>query len=175
MLPASSIRTAAASASMATGTTPAAATTMATAATMTTAAASAGELHATAADIFPVEQIERGEVDVGHFRFAENEAMVRQAVVGLRDIGARHRRCGCAAGQRETQSGGTQHTDGAGFAFAFWRRSLLDPWHDRILQIERLDERSVRPPSALRKSCDSHGRKISREFPFICMNEIATQ
>ena len=96
-------------------------------ATAVASAAAAGDLNAAAADIFPVEQIERGEVEVGHFLFAENEAMVGQAVVGLRDIGAWRRRCGGATGQRETQSGGTQHADGSGFAFAFWRRSLLDP------------------------------------------------
>ena len=119
---------------MATGTTSAATATMATAATMTAAAASTGHLYGATTNVFPVEQMKRGEVDVGHLLFAENEAMVGQAVVGLREIGTRHRRCGGAAGQRETQSGGTQHADGSGFAFAFWRRSLLDPWHDRILQ-----------------------------------------
>jgi hypothetical protein len=160
---------------MATGTTSAAATTMATTTAMATAAASAGELHAAGANVFPIEEMERGEVDVGHLFFAKNEAMVSQAIVGLRDIAARHCRCGGAAGERETQSGSTQHTDSGGFAFAFWRRSLLDPWHDRILQIETLDVGSVRPPSALRKSCRNRKRKISREFLFIFMNEIATQ
>jgi hypothetical protein len=118
-----------------------AATTMAAAATTMAAATAtaAGELHAAAANIFPVEEVERGEADVGHFLFAQNEAMIGQALVGLRDIGSRHRRCRCATDQRKTQSGGTQHTDGRGFACAFWRRSLLDPWHDRILQNERLD------------------------------------
>jgi hypothetical protein len=120
---------------------------MATATTMTAAAASAGDLHAAAANIFPVEEIERGEIDVGHFLFAENEAVIGQAIVGLRDIGSRHRRCGCATHQRETQSGGTQHTDGGGFACAFWCRSSLDPWHDRVLQNEKA-QRSKGAPSA---------------------------
>jgi hypothetical protein len=105
----------------------AAAATMATA----TATASAGELDAATADVFPVEEIERGETDVGHFLFAQNEAMIGQAVIGLRDISARHRRSGCAAHQRKTQSGDTQHS---GFACALLGRSLLDPWHGRILQ-----------------------------------------
>jgi hypothetical protein len=88
---------------MATAAAMAATTTMAAAA----AAASAGDLNATAADVLPVEQIERGEVDVGHLLFAKNEAMVGQAVVRLRNIAGRHRRRGGATGQRKTQSGGT--------------------------------------------------------------------
>ena len=118
---------AAASAPGASVTTGTAAAAAATATTMAAAAAPAGDLHATAADIFPVEQIERGEVDVGHLLFAEYEAVIGQAIAGLRDIVGLHRRCGCATGQRKTQSGGTQHTDGGGFTCAFWRRSLLDP------------------------------------------------
>jgi len=65
---------------MATGTTSAAT------AAMAAAPASAGDLHA-AADVFLVEQIERGEVHVRHFLFAEDEAMVGQTIVGLLDIG----------------------------------------------------------------------------------------
>jgi hypothetical protein len=81
----------------------AAATTVAAAATMAAATATtAGHLHAATANIFPVEEIERGEADVGHFLFAQNEAMIGQALVGLRDIGSRHRRCGCATDQRKT-------------------------------------------------------------------------
>lgn len=124
----------------ATGATSATATTMAAAAAMTAAAtvaatASTGKLHTAAtANVFPIEEIERGEADVGHFLFAKNEAMIGQAIVGLRDIGGRHRGCRCAADQRKTQSGGTQHTDGGGFACAPWRRSWLVPWHGRILQ-----------------------------------------
>ena len=118
-----------------TATTMTAAATMAATATMATAAAtaSAGELDAAAANVFPIEEIERGEADVGHFLFAKNEAMIGQVIVRLRDISGRHRGCGCVTDQRKTQSGGTQHTDGGGFACAFWRRSLLDPWHGRIL------------------------------------------
>lgn len=108
-----------AAATMATGTAAAAAATMAAATTMATATATtAGHLHA-AANIFSVEQIERGEADVGHLLFAKNEAMIGQALVGLRDIGSWRRRCGCATDQRKTQSGGAQHTNGRGFACAF--------------------------------------------------------
>jgi len=114
---------------------------MAAAAAMTAAAAVAataatGELHTTAtANVFPIEEIEGGEADVGHFLFAKNEAMIGQVIVGLRDIGGGHRGCRRATGQRKTQSGGTQHTDGGGFACALWRRSWLVPWHGRILQL----------------------------------------
>ena len=57
----------------------AAAATMAAATAMTTAA-TAGDLDA-AAQVFPVEQIERGETDVGHFLFAENQALIGRDVV----------------------------------------------------------------------------------------------
>ena len=128
--------TSATATTMKTATTMTAAAAMTAAATMTSAAAtaSAGELDAAAANVFPVEEIERGEADVSHFLFAKNEALIGQAIVGLREISGGHRGCGCVTDQRKTQSGGTQHTDGGGFACAFWRRSLLDPWHGRILQ-----------------------------------------
>ena len=45
-------------------------------ATMAAATASAGELYAAAANVFPIEQIERGEADIGHFLFAEDEALI---------------------------------------------------------------------------------------------------
>ena len=54
------------------------------------------ELHAAGADVFLVEEIERGETDVGHFLFAKNEAVIGRAGGGLRDIGSRHRGRGCA-------------------------------------------------------------------------------
>jgi hypothetical protein len=96
-----------------------------------TAAAAAGELHA-AANVFLVEEMERGEADISHFLFAENEALlIGRVVVGLRDDSRWHRRCGRATDQRKTQSGCTQHTHRGGFGFAFLRRSLLDPWHGR--------------------------------------------
>ena len=42
---------------------------------MTTAAAAAGKLHA-AADALLVEEMERGQADVGHFLFAKHEALL---------------------------------------------------------------------------------------------------
>ena len=114
--------TAAAAATTATGATTATATAM-----TATAAATAGELHA-AADVLLVEEMERGEADVRHFLFAEDEAsLIGRIVVGLRNSGRRHRRCGCATEQRKTQSRGTQYACCGGFALAFLRRSLLDP------------------------------------------------
>jgi hypothetical protein len=80
------------------------ATTSAAAATATTA--SAGELHATT-QVLPIEEMERGETDVGHFLFVKNEALVGRGIVGLRDISSRHPGCGCVTHQRKTQSGGT--------------------------------------------------------------------
>jgi hypothetical protein len=86
------------------------------------ATASAGELHATP-KVFPIEEMERGETDVGHFLFVENEALVGRGIVRLRDISSRHPGCGCAPHQRKTQSGGAQHPHGGGFGRAFLLRS----------------------------------------------------
>jgi hypothetical protein len=78
--------------------------------------------------------MERGETDVGHFLFVKNEALIGRGIVSLRDTGSGHRGCGCTTHQRKTQSGGTQHLHGGGFGCAFLLRSLLDPWHGRILR-----------------------------------------
>ena len=92
----------ASAATMEAATTMEAAAAVTAAATMAAAAASAGHLHAACANIFPVEEIERGEADVGHFLFAEYEAVIGQAIVGLRGIDDGHRRRGGATDQRET-------------------------------------------------------------------------
>jgi hypothetical protein len=42
-------------------------------------------------------------------------------------------------------------------------------------KMKGLDLLSVPRPNAVRKSCHSQRRKISREFPFICVNEIGKQ
>ena len=97
------------------------------AAAATTAAAPRG-LHA-AANVFPIEEMERGETDVGHFLFAKNDALVGRGIVGLRDISGGHRGCGCATHERKTQSGDTQRRQECRFGCAFPFRSLLDPWH----------------------------------------------
>jgi hypothetical protein len=93
--------------------------------------------------------MERGETDVGHFLFAKNEALIGRGIVRLRDTGSGHRGCGCTTHQRKTQSGGTQHLHGGGFGCAFLLRSLLDPWHGRILRkflLKRLASvRSAKP------------------------------
>ncbi len=72
--------TVAATATMETTATSAATAAVAAAATMTTTA-SAGQLHAAAANVFLVEEIERGETDVGHFFFAKNEALIGLIIV----------------------------------------------------------------------------------------------
>jgi hypothetical protein len=162
---------------------PDAATTAATAPAATSAAAtpaavattaSSGFLHA-AANVFLIEDIKRGETDVDHFLFAENEALIGRGIVGLRDTGSGHRGCGCTAHQRKTQSGGTQHFRGGGFSCAFLLRSLLEPWHGRFLRkffCNHLakcarQNRRARVTFALK-------RKTSRRVPFIFMNDIDT-
>ena len=64
------------------------AATRAAATTATTASAAEGDfLRArTAADILLVEEMERGETDVGHLFVVENEALIGPGVVGLRGI-----------------------------------------------------------------------------------------
>jgi hypothetical protein len=76
--------------------------------------------------------MEGGETDVGHFLFAKNEALIGRSIVRLRGIGSGNRGSGCATHQRKTQSSGTQHRQSSSCVFLF--RSLLDPWHGRILQ-----------------------------------------
>jgi hypothetical protein len=86
-----------------------------------------------AASVFLIEQMERGETDVGHFFFAKNEALIGRDVVRLRDISSGYRGCGCVPRQRKTQSGRTERRYGGGIGSARVLRSLLHPWHGRIL------------------------------------------
>ena len=77
--------------------------------------------------------MERGETDVLHFLFAKDEALIGRGIIRLRDISSGHRGSRCATEQRKTQSGRAQHRHGGGLGRAFLPRSLLDPWHGRIL------------------------------------------
>jgi hypothetical protein len=104
----------------------AAAPAAATSAAAATTAAAPRDLHA-AANVFPIEEMERGETDVGHFLFAKNEALIGRGIVRWRDTGSGHRGCRCTTHQRKTQSGGTEHFHGGGSGCAFLLRSLLDP------------------------------------------------
>jgi hypothetical protein len=94
-----------AAAAMAARTT-AAATMAATTASAATTAPAARQLYG-AADIFPIEEMERGETYVLHFLFAKNEALIGRGIVRLRDASSGRRGCGCTTRQRKTQSGGT--------------------------------------------------------------------
>jgi hypothetical protein len=102
------------------------------AATAATTATTAGQLYG-AANVFPIEEIERGETDVLHFLFAKNEALIGRGIVRLRDISSGHRGSRCTTEQRKTQSGRTQHRHGGDLGCAFLPRSLLDPSHGRTL------------------------------------------
>jgi Uncharacterized alpha/beta hydrolase domain (DUF2235) len=99
-----------------------------TATTATPANNNDGKLHV-AAGGFLIEEMERGETDVGHFLFAKNEALIGRDAVRLRDITIGYRGCGCAPRQRETQSGRTECRYGGGLGRARVLRSLLHPWH----------------------------------------------
>ena len=118
---------------------PRTATAAATATTATPANNNDGELHVAAID-FLIGEIERGETDVGHFLFAKNEALIGRDVVRLREISSGYRVRGCASPQRKSQSGCTECRCGGGFGCARVLRSLLHPWHGRILRCcERVD------------------------------------
>jgi hypothetical protein len=52
----------------------------------------------------------------------------------LREISSGYRVRGCAAAQRKSQSGCTECRCGNGFGCARVLRSLLHPWHGRILR-----------------------------------------
>jgi len=108
------------------------ATAAAAATTATPANNNDGQFHVVARG-FLIEEMERGETDVGHFLFAKNEALIGRDVVRLREISSRHRVRGCAPRQRETQSGRTECRYGGGLGRARVLRSLLHPWHGRIL------------------------------------------
>jgi hypothetical protein len=127
--PAGAAAAATSAAATSTPTSPAAAASAAT-----TAAASAaanddgGQLYA-AASIFLVEEIERGETDVGHFLVTEDQALIGRAVVRLRDVGGGYCGRGRAPRQRKTQSRRAECRYGGGFGCARLLRSLLHPWH----------------------------------------------
>jgi hypothetical protein len=105
----------------------------ATATAATSANNNGGELHV-AASVFLIEEIERGETDVGHFLFAKNEALIGRDIVRLREISGGYRVRGCAPPQRKSQSGRTECRYGGGFGCTRALRSLLHPWHGRILR-----------------------------------------
>jgi hypothetical protein len=88
--PAAAAATSAAAASA--GSPTAASAAPAATATSTTANNNPGYLL-TATDVFPIEEMEGGETDVGHFLFAENKALIGQGIVGLWDISNRNRGC----------------------------------------------------------------------------------
>jgi hypothetical protein len=44
-----------------------------------------------AAKVFPIEEMERGQTDVGHFLLANNEALTGPVIAGLRDTASGHR------------------------------------------------------------------------------------
>jgi hypothetical protein len=110
----------------------------ATAAATATTAASAdnndGELLQVAAIDFLIEEMERGEADVGHFLFAKNEALIGRDVVRLREISRGYRVRRCAPPQRKSQSGSTEYRGGGDFGCARVLRSLLHHWHGRVLR-----------------------------------------
>jgi hypothetical protein len=91
------------------------------------------------ANVLFVEEMEGGEADIGDFFIAEDKALVADRIEGLRDVCCRQRGRGCTACQRKTQSSRTQNRHCGGFGCAFRLRSLVDPYHGRILCYGRLN------------------------------------
>ena len=151
----------AAATSAAAATTAAAATSepAATSAAAATTAAAPRDLQG-AAKAFPIEKMERGETDVGHFFFAKNEALIGRGIVRLRDISSGHHGCGCATHQRKPQSGGTQRHQDGGFGCALLLRSLLHSWHGRILRKSRCETSRCVISARVRGHC--HQRLAAR-------------
>jgi hypothetical protein len=108
----------------------ASATAMASAAT---AAAAARQLHHAGRAVFPVEEVECRKTDVGHFFFAEDEALIGRDIEGQRIVSGRKSGCGCASHQRKAQPSGTQCGHGDDLGPTFPLRSLLHPGHTAIL------------------------------------------
>jgi hypothetical protein len=129
-------RAAAAAASTATAssaTTPTA--TPAGTATSATAAAAdddGGFLNANA-EVFLVEQVKRGEADVGHFFLAQKQATIGRGVSGVPDIRNGCRGCRSVPHQRKAQPGGSECRGRGGLVCAVLLRSLLPSWHGRVL------------------------------------------
>jgi hypothetical protein len=71
-------------------TTASAATVAATTAPAATTASAASQLYG-AANVFPIEEMKRGETDVLHFLFAKNEALIGRGIVRLRNTSSGHR------------------------------------------------------------------------------------
>jgi hypothetical protein len=113
----------------------AAATPVASATAMASAAtAAARKLHHASRAVFPVEEVECRKTDVGHFFFAENEALVGRGIESQRIVSGRKSGCGCASHQRKAQPSGTQCGHGDDFGPTFPLRSLLHPGHIAILR-----------------------------------------
>ena len=126
--------------------TPATTAAAATAATATAAAAASPATMAAAAattarnlhevpGVLLVEQVERRQTHIGDLFLAEGDGVGRRELEFLRAIEGRGR-CRCTSYQSESQSGGTQRRD-RGLGHTLPLRSLLHPWHIRILHTFR--------------------------------------
>ena len=70
--------------------------------------------------------MERRQIDVGHFLFAKDEALVGREVVRLRDVSGGYGGCGCTSRQRKTR---TQCHYAGGLGRAPLHRSSIYLWH----------------------------------------------
>jgi hypothetical protein len=102
----------------------AAATTMASA-----AAAAARQLHEAGRAVLPVEEVECRQTDVGHFLFAQDDAMIGRGVQSLRNVGGRKSGRRRAPHQRKTEPSGAECGQGSDLGPTLPLRSLLHPGH----------------------------------------------
>ncbi|HVX77612.1 MAG TPA: hypothetical protein VHB49_15870 [Bradyrhizobium sp.] len=123
-----------ATAPAATATPAAASTAAATTPASATAAAGARHLNVAAgiaADIFPVEHMERRQADVCDFFFTKRNLMAKACGRRHRCIRRRHSRCRRTAHHRKCQTGCPQ--DRNGFRHVFFLRRLFYTLHSRNL------------------------------------------
>src|SRR5271163_4132493 len=105
-------------------------TTVASATTMAAAAAAAArQLHEAGGAVLPVEEVECRQTDVGHFLFAEHEAVIGRGVQSLRNIGGRKSGRRCASHERKAEPGGAECGQGSDLGPTLFLRSLLHPGH----------------------------------------------
>jgi hypothetical protein len=127
--PRDAARTATAPAAPATPAATATAATTSAAATASTAT-TPGHLNA-AANVFLVEDVERGKAHIGDFFIAKCDLMAKAHRRRLRRIRSRHSRRGCTAHHRKCQTGCPQHRNG--FRHVLFLRRLFYTLHSRNL------------------------------------------
>jgi hypothetical protein len=128
-----------------------------------------------AAGVLFVEDVERGEADVGDFFLAKRDLMAKAYRRRLCHISCRHGRCRCTAHHRKCQTGCPQHRNG--FHHVLFLRRLFYTLHSRNLHTCNWSDSSVES-LARDKSPRKAIARLALNSPlligtwFILMNEI---